>query len=229
MRLRKSSAADTVASGLPAASPPASGRFKAKKSKLPRRFEERFAGIDFERLGFPPEMQKDDFLAALWKLRDFRARGFSFNRLCNKVVSLFLYAGDSRKVIQFCGQQCSKAAACRHQRADEKKRGGVRSPSVFEIHSRIGLYPSTDESCGVEPGVVKSNGAPGLHARPDFSAGLGSSTRNPENLFFIHRRFGRVLVEDRRPYTSSADSNGGILHIHHRRDGHVRQELPLFF
>ncbi len=101
MRLKNSPAANVVAPNSPAALRPASEHSKERKSKSPAGVEARLAGIDFDRLGFAPDVRKDAFLAALRGLHDFQARGFSFNRMCDKINSLFQYAGDSRKIIQF--------------------------------------------------------------------------------------------------------------------------------
>jgi hypothetical protein len=65
-----------------------------------RNFERRFADIDFEQMGFVPDVRKDIFLAALWKLSGFSARGFSFNRLCGKILALLRYSGDSAGLIR---------------------------------------------------------------------------------------------------------------------------------
>ena len=75
-------------------------RREAGGSRAFRGFEHRFAGIDFEELGIAGPGGKDAFLAALWELRDFRGRGFSFDRLCDKIIALFRYAGESHTVIQ---------------------------------------------------------------------------------------------------------------------------------
>ena len=63
-------------------------------------FARRFEGIEFEKLGFTPKMRKEDFLRALWKLRDFNARYFDFDRLCAKIAALLRQDGDSEGIMQ---------------------------------------------------------------------------------------------------------------------------------
>ncbi len=63
-------------------------------------FVKEFEGVEFERLGFTPKMQKQEFLEALWQLRQFNARHFSFERLCAKIFALLRYSGGSDGIIQ---------------------------------------------------------------------------------------------------------------------------------
>ncbi len=63
-------------------------------------FAEKFEGIEFEKLGFTPKMRKEDFLQALWKLKDFSARHFDFDRLCAKIAALLRQDGDSEGIMQ---------------------------------------------------------------------------------------------------------------------------------
>jgi len=65
-----------------------------------RDFVKSFADVNFEELGVASNLGKEDFLAYLWTLRDFKARQFSFDRLCNKIRALFRYQGSSRRIIQ---------------------------------------------------------------------------------------------------------------------------------
>lgn len=81
---------------------PAAASIQSNKDRLRefKQFEERFADIDFERLECTPDGRKDVFVAALWKLRDFKGQGFRFDSLCSKIIALFRYEGNSKKVIQ---------------------------------------------------------------------------------------------------------------------------------
>jgi hypothetical protein len=63
-------------------------------------FAERFADLDFGKLGFTPKMRKDEFLDALWKLREFKWRHFDFDRLCDKVLALLRQDGDSEPMMR---------------------------------------------------------------------------------------------------------------------------------
>jgi len=62
---------------------------------------EKFADVDFGKLGFTPRMRKEEFLIALWNIRDFRARYFSFERLCDKIIALLRHDGDSEGIMKF--------------------------------------------------------------------------------------------------------------------------------
>jgi hypothetical protein len=61
---------------------------------------EKFAGVDFGKLGFTPRMRKEEFLDALWKISGFKARNFNFNRLCNKIVALLRQDDDSERMMK---------------------------------------------------------------------------------------------------------------------------------
>lgn len=63
-------------------------------------FAERFAAVDFGKLGFTPRMRKEEFLNALWKMRDFKGRYFSFDRLCDKAIALLRQDGDSEPIMR---------------------------------------------------------------------------------------------------------------------------------
>jgi hypothetical protein len=63
-------------------------------------FAEKFADLDFGKLGFTPKMGKQEFLDALWRLRDFQARQFSFERLCDKIGALLRQDGDSEPMMR---------------------------------------------------------------------------------------------------------------------------------
>jgi len=63
-------------------------------------FARNFEGIEFDNLGFPPRMRKEIFLQALWKLRDFSARHFDFERLCAKIIALLRQDGASEGIMQ---------------------------------------------------------------------------------------------------------------------------------
>ncbi len=63
-------------------------------------FARTFESIDFEKLGFTPRMRKEDFLEALWRLREFKARHFSFDRLCIKIIALLRQDGDSERIMR---------------------------------------------------------------------------------------------------------------------------------
>ncbi len=45
-------------------------------------------------------MSKEEFLNALWKIRDFKARYFSFDRLCDKIIALLRQDGDSERIMR---------------------------------------------------------------------------------------------------------------------------------
>ena len=67
-------------------------------------FVERFAELDFGKLGFPPKMGKKEFIDALWQLREFKWRHFDFDRLCDKILGLLRLDGEAEpmtRVIQF--------------------------------------------------------------------------------------------------------------------------------
>lgn len=70
------------------------------KPRAFRNFENRFADIDFEQMGILPDAPKAVFLTKLWKSSGFSARGFSFNRLCEKIIALLRYSGDSAGLIR---------------------------------------------------------------------------------------------------------------------------------
>jgi hypothetical protein len=78
----------------------ASLRSDIERSREFKLFEERFAHIDFEKLECMSDGRKDAFVAALWKLRDFKGEGFRFDSLCSKIIALFLYEGNSKRMIQ---------------------------------------------------------------------------------------------------------------------------------
>jgi hypothetical protein len=70
------------------------------ESRRFREFQEEFAGIDFAKLACAPAERKDSFVAALWRLRNFKGHGFRFENLCRKIIELFRYDDNSRRVIQ---------------------------------------------------------------------------------------------------------------------------------
>lgn len=63
--------------------------------------ERRFEGVDFHKLDFTPRMRKEEFVQALWRLSDFKARYFSFDRLCEKIIALLNQDGDSERIMGF--------------------------------------------------------------------------------------------------------------------------------
>jgi hypothetical protein len=102
-------------------------------SRAFRRFKERFAGIDFKEPCFPPDVQVDEFLAALFVLRHFSARGFSFDRLCNKVVELLRFEGDSSRLIHCWIYHAISSLEVRHD-------GGVYGNVLGTAGEISGIY-----------------------------------------------------------------------------------------
>lgn len=66
----------------------------------PAAFAEKFADLDFGKLGFTPKMGKQEFLDALWRLREFKGRHFDFDRLCGKIAALLRQDGDSEPMMR---------------------------------------------------------------------------------------------------------------------------------
>lgn len=78
---------------------PSPPEFPASSTVSFEDFARSFECVDFEELGFPPKMRKADFLEALWKLRKFKARHFSFDRLCAKIVALLRQDGEAERIM----------------------------------------------------------------------------------------------------------------------------------